>query len=114
MNAIVNEYQFIADDRIDALIIIEAVFLGIACLVFLLELTIVVPKVLLALRKAGRELKDEAESAEKMARTKNYSKMKKGKLGYLLILNSDCHLRLSCCSCRRRYDHWAKFDPDYA
>jgi hypothetical protein len=84
MNAIVNEYQFISDDRIDALIIIEAVFLGISCLVFLVELVFIVPKVINALRKAGRELKDEAESAEKMARTKNYSKMKKGMLFFTL------------------------------
>jgi p-aminobenzoyl-glutamate transporter AbgT len=88
MNAIVVEYQHIADERIATLILIEAVFLGISCLVFLLELFFVVPQIVKAVLKFGKELKDEAESAEKLARLKKYSKMKKSTLVYIVSVVS--------------------------
>jgi hypothetical protein len=78
MNEVVDEYQQISDARIASLLLIEAIFLGISCLVFLLEFFIVVPKILKALWKAGRELKDETESAEMLVRFKHYSKIRKG------------------------------------
>jgi hypothetical protein len=85
MNAIVNDYQTISDDRIASLVLVEAIFLGVSCVVFLLELLFVVPQILKALRKAGRELKDESDSAEKFARVKKYSKMKKGMCDALIL-----------------------------
>jgi ABC-type antimicrobial peptide transport system permease subunit len=78
MDEIVDRRQEISDEQIARLVIIEAIILGIIGFVFFIELLIIIPKLILSLRKAGLELRHEAQSVEKLAHTKLYTKLKKG------------------------------------
>jgi hypothetical protein len=75
MNDIVNEYQIISDERIASLVLIEAIFLGISCIVFILELAVIGPFIIRAVLRTRNELLEEPEN---MMGTKKYKIMKKG------------------------------------
>jgi hypothetical protein len=85
MDSVVDEYQYISDARITFLGKIEAIILAVSCFVFFFELFFIVPRLVLALRKASSDLgaikaESETETKQWLVSVKKYTKMKKGML----------------------------------
>lgn len=70
-NAIVNEYQRISEERLNVLVIVEAVFLGISCIVVIIEAILIVPKVIKSLQKTFAEAKEIDTSTKSGKKARN-------------------------------------------